>query len=167
LPAERGGDRALRDLTVGGGEGDQGHPVEFMAGVAPGVGGGVLDHADEQQRQPAQLNVGTDAVLAVVEHRAKPERALHVSPAAFDVHQLLVGVGEVVGAQRLVRGAQQPLTHRERRVVKWPVGGASRCCAMRVERVSGGLPRLLGVMVRVEEVEYFGEDFDDGDLVEE
>ena len=64
---------------------------------------------DEQQRQPAQLDVGADAVLAVVEHRAQPERALHVAPAAFDGDQLLVGGGQVVGGQGEVGGAQQPL----------------------------------------------------------
>jgi hypothetical protein len=59
--------RALSDLAGVGGQGDQVHPVEFVADVAPGVAGGVLDHAQEQQRQPAQLDVGADAVLAVVE----------------------------------------------------------------------------------------------------
>ena len=28
-----------------GGQGDQVHAVEFVAGVAPGVAGGVLDHS--------------------------------------------------------------------------------------------------------------------------
>ena len=69
----------------------------------------VLDDADEQQRQPAQLHVGADAVLAVVEHRAQPERALHVPPAAFDGDQLLVGGGEIVRGEGGVGGAQQPL----------------------------------------------------------
>jgi len=45
------------------------HPVELVAGVAPGVAGGVLDEADQQEREPAQLDVGTDPVFAVVEHR--------------------------------------------------------------------------------------------------
>jgi len=37
--------------------------------AAPGVPGGVLDDADQQQRQPAEPRVGADAVLAEVEHR--------------------------------------------------------------------------------------------------
>jgi len=37
-----GGRGALGDLAVGGGQGDQVHPVEFVADVAPGVAGGVL-----------------------------------------------------------------------------------------------------------------------------
>jgi hypothetical protein len=69
----------LRDLAVGSAKGDQGHPVEFVAQVAPGVAGGILDDPDEQQRQPAQLDVGADAVLAVMEHRAQPERAPFMS----------------------------------------------------------------------------------------
>ena len=85
------------------------HPVEFAAGVAPGVAGGVLDHPQEQQREPAQLDVGADAVLAVVEHRAQPEGAFEVAPAAFDGEQLLVGGGQVVGGEGEVGGAQQPL----------------------------------------------------------
>jgi hypothetical protein len=34
--------------------------------------------------EPADLDVGADAVLAVVEHRPQPEAALHVPPAPFD-----------------------------------------------------------------------------------
>lgn len=71
-----GGCGALRDPAVGGGEGDQVHPVEFVAQVAPGVAGGGLGDADEKQRQPAQLDVGVDAVLAVVEDQPQPQRAL-------------------------------------------------------------------------------------------
>ena len=99
----------MGDLAGVGGQGDQVHPVEFAAGVAPGVAGGVLDHPQEQQREPAQLDVGADAVFAVVEHRAQPERAVEVAPAALDGQELLVGSGEVVGGQRGVGGAQQPL----------------------------------------------------------
>ena len=71
-----GGERgALRDPAVFGGQGDQVQAVEFVAGVAPGVAGRVLDDPDEQQRQPAQLHVRADAVLAVVKHRSQPEGA--------------------------------------------------------------------------------------------
>ncbi len=51
-----GGGGALRDVAVGGGQGHQVHAVEFVADVAPGVVGGVLDHADQQQGEPAQLD---------------------------------------------------------------------------------------------------------------
>jgi hypothetical protein len=66
-----GGLGALGYLPVRGGQGDQVHSVEFVAGVAPGVVGGVLDDRDEQQRQPAQLDVAADAVLAVAVVRAQ------------------------------------------------------------------------------------------------
>ncbi len=104
-----GGRGALRDLAVGGSEGDQVHPLEFVADVAPGVVGGVLDDADEEQGEPAQLDVGADPVFAVVEHRPQSERALHVTPATFDLQQRLVGRGQVVGGQGGIGSAEQPL----------------------------------------------------------
>jgi hypothetical protein len=61
---------SLGDGAGGGGQGDQVHPVELVAQVAPGVAGGVLGDPDEQQRKPAQLDVATDPVFAVVEYRA-------------------------------------------------------------------------------------------------
>src|SRR5262249_14790760 len=97
------------DAPVGGGEGDQVHAFQFVPQVAPGVAGGVLGDPDQQQGQPAQLDVGADAVLAVVEYRPEPQRALHVLPPAFDGDELLIGGGQVVRGQGLVRGAQQPL----------------------------------------------------------
>ena len=84
-------------------------PVELVAHVAPGVGAGVLNHPDQQQGEPAQLDVGADPVLAVVEHGPQPERAFHVPPAPFDGQQLLVCGGQVLAGQGQVGGAQQPL----------------------------------------------------------
>jgi hypothetical protein len=51
------------------------HPVEFVSQVAPGVAGGGLGDPDEQQRQPAQLDVGADAVLPEVVDRPQLEGA--------------------------------------------------------------------------------------------
>lgn len=48
-----GGGRALGDAAVGGGQGDLVHAVEFVAEVAPGVAGGGLGDADEQQGEPS------------------------------------------------------------------------------------------------------------------
>ena len=73
---------AERCLAVGGGEGDQVHAVEFVAEVAPGVAGGVVGvvgDADQQQRQPAQLDVGADAVFAVVEPMSFHPRSTAIS----------------------------------------------------------------------------------------
>jgi hypothetical protein len=72
-----GGGGALGDLAVGGGEGDQVHTVEFVAEVAPEVAGGVLGDAD-QQRQPAQLDVGADAVFAVVEYLSRSKNGIRL-----------------------------------------------------------------------------------------
>jgi hypothetical protein len=55
------------------------------------------------------LNVGADAVLAVVVDRAQPEAGFAVAPATLDGEQLLVGGGQVLGGQGEIRGAQQPL----------------------------------------------------------
>jgi hypothetical protein len=101
-----GGERgALGDLAVAGGEGDQVHPVEFLTQGVPGLPGGVLDDPQQEQREPAELDVGADAVLAVVEDRPQREGALHVSPAAFDGQQLLVGGGQVLAGEGGVGGA--------------------------------------------------------------
>ena len=93
----------------GGGQGDQVHPVELVAGVAPGVAGGVLDDPDQQQREPAELDVSTDPVFAVMNDGAEAQGALEVAPTSFDLQELFVGRGQVFGGQGGVAGAQQPL----------------------------------------------------------
>jgi hypothetical protein len=60
-----------------------------VAGVAPVVADGVLHDPEEQQREPAELDVAADPVLAVVEDRSKTERALEVAPAASDTQSRL------------------------------------------------------------------------------
>jgi hypothetical protein len=54
----------------------------------PGLAGAGLDDADEQQREPAQHNVGADALFEVVTDRAQVEDLFHVPPAAFDLEEL-------------------------------------------------------------------------------
>lgn len=49
-----------------GGERDEVHAVEFVAQVAPGVAGFGFGDAEQQQRQPAELDVRFDAALAAV-----------------------------------------------------------------------------------------------------
>ena len=104
-----GGHRALGDAAVAGLEGDQVHAVELVADVAPGVLRLVLDGADEQEREPAELDVGADAVFAVVEDRPQPQRPLQVPPAPLDLVELLVGGGQVGGGKGVVGGAEQEL----------------------------------------------------------
>jgi hypothetical protein len=74
-----GGERALRDAPVPGGEGDQVHSVQFVTDVAPGVTGAGFHDVNEQQSQHSWM-------------WARPKRALQGAPAAFDLGQLLVEV---------------------------------------------------------------------------
>ena len=59
----------------------------------------------EQEGRPGQLGVCAGPGLAVVEDRTEPEGALHVAPATFDLQELLVGRGEVIGGQGGIGGA--------------------------------------------------------------
>src|SRR4029450_1032242 len=76
---ERGEDGALRGGELGalaegpGGacEGADLDPVQFAAQGGPGGGAGSLDDPGEQQRQPAQGDVGADALLQPVGDRAQ------------------------------------------------------------------------------------------------
>jgi hypothetical protein len=65
-----GGVGALAEGPGGAGEGDGVEPVEVAAHVVPGLAGGGLDDADEQQREPAQHDVGADALFEAVIDRA-------------------------------------------------------------------------------------------------
>src|SRR5690242_18829095 len=81
---------SLPEQPGGPGEGAGVEPVEVAADVVPGVAGGGLDDADEQQREPAQQHVCADAFFEAVVDRAQVEGLLHVPPAAFDFQELLV-----------------------------------------------------------------------------
>ena len=86
-------------VPAGAGEGAEVHLVECVSQVPPGVVGAGLGDADQQEGEPAQHDVGADAVLEAVEHRAQFERGFHVPPAAFDFEELLVAHGDVLGGQ--------------------------------------------------------------------
>ena len=84
----------------------------------------VLGDPDQQQRQPAQQDVGADAVLLAVVDGAQVEGGLHVAPAALDLEQLLVAERDVLGGQGRVascaagtcrRGAPRRRRRRGRR----------------------------------------------------
>ena len=109
LPLARRRRRAFRDPALVGLEGDEVHAVELVAEVAPRVAGGVLRDADEQEREPAQLDMGADAVLAVVKDGTERERSLQVPPSPLDLGELLVGEGEVGRRERVVVGAEHEL----------------------------------------------------------
>jgi hypothetical protein len=53
-------------------------PVEVAADVVPALAGGGLDDAYEQQREPAEHDVGADALFEPVVDRAQVEDLFHV-----------------------------------------------------------------------------------------
>jgi hypothetical protein len=85
-----GGGSAAPDGAGGPGEGAQVHPVEFVTQVPPRVAGGLLGDMDQRQVEPAQHDMGADAVLEAVKHGAQFEGGLHVPPATFDFEEMLV-----------------------------------------------------------------------------
>ena len=72
----------------------------------------------EQQREPAQHDVGADAVFEAVVDRAQVQDLLHVPPAAFDLQELLVAQRDVLGGQVRVAssaaGTSRPGSPRRR-----------------------------------------------------
>jgi len=78
------GRRALGDAAVPRLQGDEVHAVELVAEVAPGVAGRVLGDADEEQAEPAQLDVASDAVLAAMEDGSQPQCPLQVPPSPLE-----------------------------------------------------------------------------------
>ena len=51
--------------------------------------------ADEQEGEPAEHDVGADALLLAVVDGAQVDDLLHVPPAALDLGELLVAEGDV------------------------------------------------------------------------
>jgi hypothetical protein len=87
-------------LPEGAGGAFEGADVQFLQVLAdpvPGVAGGGLDDPDQEQREPAEDDVGADAVFEPVVDRAQFQGGLHVPPAAFDLQQLLVAQRDVFG----------------------------------------------------------------------
>ena len=64
---------ALGDAALDGFHRYEVHAVELVAHIAPGVAGPVLDDTDQQQTEPARLDVAPDPVLAVMEDRPEPK----------------------------------------------------------------------------------------------
>src|SRR6266851_1205168 len=65
------------------------------AKVRPGVAAGVLGDAGEEEGQPAQEDVGADAVFPAVVDGAEVDDLLHVAPSALDFEELLVPGGDI------------------------------------------------------------------------
>jgi hypothetical protein len=91
-------DAAARDVIAAGGYGEA-----FRHRL-----GHVLDHADEQQRQPAQQHVRADAVLAPVVDGPDVDGVLEVAVDALDLVQLLVAQA-MSSVLRCVAGADEEL----------------------------------------------------------
>ena len=82
-------------------------PAGSVAQGAPGLPRTAFGDADQQQGEPADQDVGADAVFEPVEDRPEQEFALHVTEAAFGFEQVLVAQGGVLGADvRVGRGEQ-------------------------------------------------------------
>jgi hypothetical protein len=74
-------------------------PVQSAAHHGPGLPGGVLGDADEEQGEPAQQHVGADPLFEPVVDGPQVQDGFHVPPAALDLQQLLVAGGDVLGGQ--------------------------------------------------------------------
>ncbi len=73
-----GGVGALAEGSGRAGEGDRVEAVEVAADVVPGLAGGGLDDADEQQREPAEHDVGAHAFFEAPT-RAAPRQLSQLS----------------------------------------------------------------------------------------
>src|SRR5680860_1905827 len=73
LLARRGG-RALGDLSVGGGEGDQVQPVELVGDVAPGVAGGCLLYTSDAADDLLCVDLGGRRIIKKKKTKKKNKR---------------------------------------------------------------------------------------------
>ena len=99
--------RSVLPLLLG--RGDHLQAVQLGGEGPPGRAGGGLHDPDQQQRQPAQHDVGADAFLQPVVDRAQIDDLLQVAPAPLDLEELLVAQRDVLGRQAGIAGAQQVL----------------------------------------------------------
>lgn len=90
-------------------EPDQLDPLQLGADLSPTLPALALDDPAEQQRQPADQDVGADPVLEAVEDGADRERSLEVAEAALGLEQVLVAEGGVLGTELGIAGLQQVL----------------------------------------------------------
>jgi hypothetical protein len=63
----------------------------------PGLAAGVLDDPGQEQGEPAESDMGAEAVFPAVVDRPQVDDLLHVAPAAFHFEQLLVPGCDVLG----------------------------------------------------------------------
>jgi hypothetical protein len=101
--------RGLLDRAGGPGERDELQPLELGAKPPPAAAGLALGNADEQEREPADHDVGADPLLQAVEDRADPQRPLQVAEGALGLEQVLVAEGGVLGRDLGVGGLEREL----------------------------------------------------------
>lgn len=86
------------------------HPGQLPVDRGSGRAGAAFGDPDQQQREPAEQDVGADPCLEPVVHRAQREDRLHVPEGALGLQQVLVLQGDLVGGQVRVRGGEQVVT---------------------------------------------------------
>ena len=91
---------------------------------------------DHQQREPAEQDVGADAGLEPMQHRAQLDGRLHIAEAAFGLEQVPVAERDVLGRQVRIRGGQQLLAVQLRLS-----GDLARSTTSRPDRVWRSQPR--------------------------
>jgi hypothetical protein len=90
-------------------ESDPVPPAQLSGEGAPGLAAAPLGEPDHQQREPAEQDVGADAGLEPMQHRAQLDGRLHIEEAAFGLEQVPVAERDVLGRQVRIRGGQQLL----------------------------------------------------------
>ena len=73
----------LPEGAGGGGEGAEGELGELVGDLVPGGARGGLGDADEEQGEPAEDDVGADALFLAVAGRAEVDDLLEVPPASL------------------------------------------------------------------------------------
>ncbi len=104
VPGGLGQFGALPECPGGPGESTQVDPAEFAAHHRPGLPGRVLGDADEQQRQPAQQDVGADPFFEPVVDGPQVQDGFHVRSerALRPLLGYLRGIGIVPAAEAAV-----------------------------------------------------------------
>jgi len=87
---------ALAEAAGGATEAPELQLLKLAAQGGPALLAGRLHDAHEQQGEPAEHDVGADAIFPAVVDGAQVEDLLHVPPAALDLGELLVAEGDVL-----------------------------------------------------------------------
>ena len=117
LDLERGEDGALAVVEVGclldgaGGafQRDEVESLQLDRDPSPGLAGRAFGDPDQQQGEPADDDVGADAVFEAVEDGSQLECCLQVAEGALGLAEVLVAERDVLGGQARVAGGEQVL----------------------------------------------------------